>query len=49
VTGDDDPFVYIISTSNNTISGASTEFFVPNGVVAGELIINNTKYTWSTP
>lgn len=49
VTGDDDPFVYIISTSNNTISGASTEFFVPNGVVAGELIINNTKYIWSTP
>ncbi|WP_197443791.1 right-handed parallel beta-helix repeat-containing protein [Maioricimonas rarisocia] len=49
VTGDDDPFVRIISTTNNTVSGASTTFFVPNDVVDGELLLNNTRYTWSAP
>ncbi|MFG0334174.1 MAG: inverse autotransporter beta domain-containing protein [Maioricimonas sp. JB049] len=49
VTGSDGRFVRIISTTNNTINGASTTFFVPNNVVAGELLINNTRYTWAVP
>ncbi|MCA8987004.1 MAG: inverse autotransporter beta domain-containing protein [Planctomycetaceae bacterium] len=40
VTGTNDPFVELISTLNNTITGASTIYSLPTNAVTGRILIN---------